>query len=307
MGKVGMKCTSCGAAIDHRDAFCSKCGALTQSGHPAGQKLGLAVAQARSELGKLSKRVIVYVRDEANRKQVIVGGALTAVLLLFATENPLSSTISGLFLGVDEVPAMTAEGLPDFEAYQDQFLSEEKEFIVSGAANVRDFPTSQGTSITHRFEGGETVIAREVRAFDPSSKWFKLSSGGYIWGGNLAGLGQSQITAPSSSGVNDPQFPSALQGRWSDRRSCTQRAQNTIEVSGSSMYINGRWYGLESPPGPLGSQTEFSVYYSGSDDIHVTILYVDISADGRAIAVKEIGDPPTALLWLRDERLLSCN
>lgn len=302
-----MQCSGCGATIDHRDAFCSTCGAFTQVGQPIGQKLGLAVAQAGSELGKLSKRAIAYVRDEANRKQVIVGGAAAGVLLIVATENPLSSSISGLFSNSDDLPYITAEGLPDFEAYQDQFLSEEKEFIVSGAANVRDFPTSQGTSITHSFEGGETVLAREIRAFDPSSKWFKLSSGGYIWGGNLVGLEQPQETAPPASGVKDPQFPSALQGLWSDRRSCTQQAQNTIEVSGSSMYINGRWYGLESPPGPLGSQNEFSVYYSGSDDIHVTILYVDISADGRAIAVKEIGDPPTALLWLRDERLLRCN
>lgn len=302
-----MECAACGAQIDHRVAFCSRCGELTSSGRPIGRKLGDALFEIGEELGKLANQAADYVTDKANRRKVIGGGIVIAFLLTVLTENPISNGISRIFETEEPEPQMTEEGLPDFTNYADVFLSEETEYFVTGSANVRNFPTSEETQVINSIAEGETVMAREVKAFDPSSQWFKLSSGGYVWGGNLEGANRAgnQKSWPTASvGLT---FPSTLQGRWSDRTSCNAKATNTIKVSKDSMLVNETWYGLEGMPDKIGNRTEYSVYYSGETDVHVTFLTVFLSADGRSIAVREGSEDAEPLLWVQDEGLLGCD
>ncbi len=233
-----MECNSCGATIDRRDAFCAKCGTLTERGQPIGQKIGSVVGALTTESGKLLRWIIDYVSDEAHRKQVIAGGATIALLLVVLTDNPLTDGISSLLAGEGNSPELTDDGLPDFASYEDVFVGDEEEFIVMGAANVRDFPTSQGTTVTHTFAGGETIFAREVKAFDPTSQWFKLTSGGYVWGGNLEGLAQIAHEAGYS-------FPNALVGRWSNHASCVGSGRDTeLELTIDTLNIGATRYGM---------------------------------------------------------------
>lgn len=208
-----MECRSCGASIDYRAAFCSKCGELTQGGQPLGRKLGTGLAGLTHDLGELAKWIMGYVSDEANRKRVIVGGVVIAVLLIVLTENPISASVSSLFASEEQAPQLTEAGLPDFDSYGDVFLSEEAEFVVTGRANVRDFPTSEGTRVIKTFDADEVVRARQVKAFDSDAQWYRLSDGGYIWGNNLIQLGEPA----DSAGLI---FPTKFQGTWSSMDSC---------------------------------------------------------------------------------------
>lgn len=304
-----MECNKCGAELDFREAFCSKCGELTHRSRPIAEQLGKGAAGLGSaardigvELAKLGRKVWSYVRDEANRKQVIAGGAVLLLLAVFMTDNPISNLTSDGFGSAPDGPQLTASGTPDLANYEDVFLGEEVRYQITSTANVRDYPTSEGTQVTHTFEGGETIYAREVMAFDRTSRWFKLTSGGYIWGGNLAGVGSTNKESP---GLSNSAFPGALQGRWTDRTSCSDQARHYVEVTGDSMTVDGELFVLEGSPSAPNWPAEFSVYYSGATDIHVTGITVHMSADGRSIAVREVGDQ-APLNWVRDDGLLGC-
>lgn len=245
-----MECRSCGASIDYRAAFCSKCGELTHGGQPLGQKLGTGLAELTHDLGELAKWVIGYVRDEANRKQVIIGGVVIALLVVGTTENPISNGISNLFEYEDIEPRLTDEGLPDFANFSDVFLSEESEFLVMGTANVRDYPTSEGTKIINTIASDEIILARQVQAFDPASLWFKLNGGGYVWGGNLESRAQSAHESGASAtresdalGIHD------LFGRWSDRATCYGEIRDIeFEVTINGLFMNGERHNIDGAP-----------------------------------------------------------
>lgn len=215
-----MECSKCGAELDFREAFCSKCGELTHRSRPLAEQLGKAAAELGTagrdigvELAKLGGTVWSYVRDEANRKQVIAGGAVLVLLGLVLTDNPISNLASDGFGSAPEGPQLTADGTPDLASYEDVYLGEEVRYQVTSTANVRDYPTSQGSQVTHTFSGGETVFAREVMAFDRTSRWFKLTSGGYIWGENLAPIS-------AAMDATTPVFPANLRGNWSSMDRC---------------------------------------------------------------------------------------
>ena len=137
-----VECASCGAKIDYRDKFCSSCGALTAGARSIPEQLRQAVADAATEFSKLAEQFGTYVRDEDNRKQVIIGSSVLALLLVALTDNPLSKGISSLFDGEQAAPQFTADGLPDFANYEDAYLSETAEYVLTGTANVRDYTTS---------------------------------------------------------------------------------------------------------------------------------------------------------------------
>lgn len=84
----------------------------------------------------------------------------------------------------NEAPTIV-RNFSDFQSYRDNFLSDEQEYVVTGRTNVRDYPTSENTSVVRSLDKGMHVFAREVQAFDPSSSWYKLRDGGYVWSSNL--------------------------------------------------------------------------------------------------------------------------
>jgi hypothetical protein len=84
-----------------------------------------------------------------------------------------------------------------FESYEDEFLSEQGQFYITGTSRVRNYPTSQGTEALETFEQRRPVTGRWVRGGDPTTRWLKLSSGGYVWEGNV---GDSTTIYPSGLG-----------------------------------------------------------------------------------------------------------
>lgn len=244
-----IECKRCGAELDFREAFCSKCGELTQRSRPFFEQLGKAAAQLESaakeigaEFATLGRKAWSYIRDEANRKRAIAGGAAFLVIAVVFTDNPIAKFVSDGFIGELTGPRVTAGDAPDLEGYEDVFLGEEAQYQITSIANVRDYPTSEGTKVTHTFEGGETIYAREVVPIDGTSRWFKLTSGGYIWGGNLQGIDEQSAPPGSPAGL---EFPVALHGQWADRNSCADLGMDTqFAISRSQIDFGPVQYGL---------------------------------------------------------------
>jgi hypothetical protein len=118
-----------------------------------------------------------------------------------------------MFAGEPEGPKLTAEGLPDFASYEDVYVADALAYTVTGPANVRAFPTSQGTEALYSLSPGSFVTAREVKAFDPSSKWLQLADGQYVWARNLEPL---EVTKAGDTAM----LPDFLHGTWSSMDTC---------------------------------------------------------------------------------------
>ena len=238
-----MECHACGAELDPRDKFCSKCGAITERGKGASELAVRYVAELADGFGKLFAAAFGYVTNPENRKRVAVGGGVALVLLISLTSNPISRGIGSMFEPVPVAPTFNEDGTPNFADYEDQFLSFEAEYLVTGAANIRDFPTSQGTSIVGSFEGGERITAREVRAFDPNSRWFAIEGGGYVWGANLINAQDAQSEAQASETV--AWGPEDILGRWSDRATCYGEIRDIeFEITPEGLLMNNQLHVL---------------------------------------------------------------
>jgi len=244
-----MECKTCGAPLQDYQAFCSKCGEVTSRGAPFAAQLVFMISRSADLMSDRFGQFVAYVTRPQSRTKVIACSAGILLLGVALSDNPLSHGVSSLFANEPAGPQLTADGLPDFASYEDIFISEEARYFVTDPANVRNFPTSQGSEIVSALSGGEEVVAREVMALDRTSQWFKLSSGGYVWGRNLLSIAQIEHEAGYS-------FPDALVGRWSDRASCGGAARDSeIELSFDSVSIGRAQYGMvdiisagEEPP-----------------------------------------------------------
>lgn len=280
-----MECSSCGANIDRRDAFCSTCGELTLSGQPLGHKIGLFAAQAADGFGILAKLLFGYVTDEANRNQVIGGAAVVVFAAVVFTSNPISNGVATLFVSAPPPPQILENGQPDFANYEDVFLSEEAEFVVTGTANVRDYPTSQGSRILKSLSEGTVIRARQVQAFDSESPWYRLTEGGYIWSGNLVHIdGLHEEFSDSAGGPSA--LPAAFNGQWSDRNSCADLGRDmTFSISNGEVDLGYMRY--------RHVDTSFA---RGENPIYAFELTMpDEPADVRLILTE---DPRWPVLWM---------
>lgn len=208
-----IECNKCGAALQARQAFCPKCGELSARSAPlverAGSVLGGGANGALRGLSAMSD----HARRPENRRRVIGGVMLLAVLLIAFTSNPISSGIGTMFEREPEAPKLTADGLPDLASYEDVYVSDAILYRMTGSANVRPFPTSQNTEALFSLDEGTFVTARQVKAFDPSAQWLKLGDGQYVWGRNLAPL---EVIQGGSTAV----IPDFLHGTWSSMDTC---------------------------------------------------------------------------------------
>lgn len=294
-----MECHACGAELDPRDKFCSKCGAVTERGKGANELASRYVAELANGLGKLFAAALGYVVNPENRTTVAVGGGIALILLVSLTSNPISRSVGGLFEPEPEGPTFNEDGTPNFADYEDVFLGEEGSYLVTGQANIRDFPTSQGTGVIGALVEGETVMAREVRAFDPESQWFNLSTGGYVWGRNLT------PSISELSEVSDPVFPNYLHGQWSDRSSCSDTPSYFAEITPQTIMIDGQQFGLMSIQQASDEQPIYNVAKPDTRSLNLVPIQLLIGARGRTIALK-YSDSSQPLVWLADEGLLQC-
>jgi hypothetical protein len=109
-------------------------------------------------------------------------------------------------------------------AYSDTFLSEPLTLVTTGEARQRDFPTADGSTVQSTLNAGEQLSGRWVRGRDPATRWLKLTSGGYVWEGNLAVPGGpgSPIAIPFNN-ANEGFGPEI--GTFLDQASAAARAR----------------------------------------------------------------------------------
>jgi hypothetical protein len=69
--------------------------------------------------------------------------------------------------------------------YVDTFLSETVDMTTGVDANLRDYPSAEGTSITRIVPTGRRLAGRWVRSQNGNGRWLKLNDGGYVWEGDL--------------------------------------------------------------------------------------------------------------------------
>ncbi|WP_390588051.1 hypothetical protein [Erythrobacter sp. MTPC3] len=200
----------------------------------------MALSGGAGRAGEQLSALSDYVRQPENRKQVIGGAILLAVLLAILTSNSISNGIGSVFERELAGPQLTAEGLPYFTAYEDVFVSDAIAYHVIGPANVRAFPTSQDTEVLFSLAEGTLASASEVKAFDPSSRWLKLADGQYVWGRNLEPF---EIIADG----NVAAIPDFLHGTWSSMDTCRGfDANHEIVIEADGFRYSGMTGRLES-------------------------------------------------------------
>lgn len=167
-----------------------------------------------------------------------------------------------------------ADGRPAWQAsYADAFLSPETVIMVIAAdAKQRDFPSTDGTVVARERREGEMVSGRWVRGADGTSRWLKLSDGGYVWDGNLAVAGGpgSPIAIPFSNretsfgpeiGRYLEQASAIIERRYARADSLPPKEQaaylESIETESAAVRVpNRRFHGL--------TITAVVQYYEGS-------------------------------------------
>ncbi len=282
-----IECQSCGAELDPRDTFCSKCGALTDRGKGPAELVGRYAAEVSVGLGKFASAIISFATDPENRTRATVGLVAVLFLCVVLTDNPVSERVGGLFASPPSQPTLNDDGTPNFAEYEDVFIGEETKFYVTGSANVRDFPTGQGTQVQRSLTEGQTVDAREVMAFDPTSQWYKLSDGGYVWGQNLYRLDQDESV--NGSGTSDIAFAPDVQGRWSDMASCRGYEPDTrLEISGNEIHFADSVGTLHRVTTDEFGREEYHIDFFGNDHEWEATWRISLTANGFTLLVDDV-------------------
>ncbi len=284
-----MECSKCGAELDFREAFCSKCGELTDRGKGAGELAGRCTAELFDGLSKLIASAFAYVSNRENRARLSIGAAVSALLLITLTSNPISRGVSGIFVSSPEGPTFNDDGTPNFAEYEDVFIGELVEYLVTGPANVRDFPTSQRTNVIGALSEGETVMARAVKAFDPDSQWLKLASGGYVWAANFVHL-DAGVADPMGALPTGAEFPDFLRGRWSSMDTCRGYDMNAeIDISANSITFYESTGSLTDITYDDRGKPIYQLAMSGEGQTWTDSYAINITANGFSIFLDRVG------------------
>jgi len=285
-----MECHACGAELDPREKFCSKCGAVTERGKGASELAGRYVAELADGFEKLLAAALGYVANPENRTKVAVGGGIALILLFSLTSIPISRGVGGLFEPDPKGPTFSEDGTPNFADYEDVFLGEEGSYLVTGQANIRDFPTSQGTGVIGALVEGETVMAREVQAFDPGSQWLKLTDGGYVWGRNLSSLDRGE--SADAHGASEVKFADNIQGRWSDMAKCRGHETETrFEISENRVLFANSMGTLKRITKDELGREEYHIDFLSNDNESKEVLRISPNANGFTLLVDDVQFP----------------
>jgi hypothetical protein len=165
-------CNNCGAEAKFGQKFCNSCGSRLIGGKLQGPM------QAPTE------HAAEVALSEHQSRTTALYAALAALALVAVTLAAYK-----LGQGGDDPAASATNNQTDAEriaAYTDRFLSESVSQFTSGKARVRSYPTAKGSEVLNELSEGEAIQGRYVKGVDPTTRWLKLDSGGYVWDGNLA-------------------------------------------------------------------------------------------------------------------------
>lgn len=198
-------CTRCGTRVLSGAQFCTGCGSAV-----AGVPNLPAVADRENGDSRIdrSRDAVTPEEDsggpadrgavEPNRRNqfgpAIAVAAVIGLVVIIAT-----IVVTGL--SSRPVPSNTVDlAVREPVAYADHFLTATDESLqVVSPANLRDRPSSQGTTVLRQLRAGEEISGRWVRGVDPTTRWLRVNIGtraGYIWERNLGPPGAAGRFSP---------------------------------------------------------------------------------------------------------------
>lgn len=212
-------CDECGASLVSNAKFCASCGKSISGNRPATPANPVIVDQHRrkhpddpltgsrpSASMTDSAGILQFVPSAAERrsKQLLIGiGALLLLILLlvllfsylsgegaFRAGGADQETAAGTVNSGAEGGAMSVDEPDPLENYSDDYLSNtEQALYATGAANMRNFPTTARTRVLDTFSANDRIVGRWVRGLDETTRWLRIDGvggTGYIWDGNLS-------------------------------------------------------------------------------------------------------------------------
>lgn len=183
--------------------------------------------------------------------------------------------------------------------YVDTFLSETVDMTTGVDANLRDYPSAEGTIITRIVPTGRRLAGRWVRSQNGNGRWLKLSDGGYMWEGDLSAAAPLappiSISLTGSNSYFGPQIDAYLgQARASAEARLAQaqglpekeQAEQMNAMEGQSSFArvpNRRFEGLTVTGVGLHYEST-SIYFSDSAAAVIATFRAQglkIDSDGR--------------------------
>lgn len=203
--RQGQFCAQCGAGLARHSKFCPTCGHVVASG----PDFSAATAATRSP------------STGDGKAKALLGGAALLAALCVGTLGAWQFGWLGM-IGADSklvAPADSGDGREAdvarpaswFETYADKFLSGGVVQYVTGTAQKRNYPTSQGSTVLATLQPGERLAGRWVEGADLTTRWLRTDHGGYVWDGNLAG--EDEITPRGMLGMTAGTSYATIRGR----------------------------------------------------------------------------------------------
>lgn len=172
-------CGKCGQQLKDGARFCRACG--TPTGFvPAPPAASPAPPPAYDDHAAPPGRGLA--------RPILAGIAAGAIVLALGGAAAWQAGVFDEAAPVSDAPAQAAP-LDETTAwkanYTDNFLSGPETRYLTAEANLRDYPSSDGTEILRSLPEGAGITGRFVQGREADQLWFKLDVGGYIWDGNI--------------------------------------------------------------------------------------------------------------------------
>lgn len=183
-------CKHCGTELAPTSRFCPACGATSAA--PAAHSAPAPGAQADTPAASFNPAALGIALGLAALSAASAGAWYGGFFDASLPSDAATETPGAAALDPNTRP-------PEwFANYKDRFLSGEVIRYAAAKAELRNFPTAQGTMSLRTLEAGQMVVGRLVQGGDADSQWLRTSEGTYVWSGNLA---ERPVLAPTANGA----------------------------------------------------------------------------------------------------------
>jgi hypothetical protein len=183
-------CSKCGQQLKGSARFCRACGTSTGFAPPASATSSVPVLAPANEVPSTA-------HGRALTTPILAGIAAGVLVLALGGVTAWHFGVFDRTEAVGDAPAAAAplDETAEWKAgYTDNFLSGKETRYLTAKANLRDYPSSDGTQVMRSLLEGTTITGRFVEGREADQLWFKLDEGGYIWDGNI---GESAAIYPA--------------------------------------------------------------------------------------------------------------